>query len=98
MPSGRNWTARPHVLRPLRRRLQRTHIDALIDLSKVVLGTVRRTGGERRRGRLRPSDSCATSSRSWPPRGKATHDPSTAAHFDETHARIVRFLHAQTVV
>ena len=88
---------RPHVLRPLRRRLQRTHVDALIDLSRpssqLFFGPP-------------PNDDAGAFAqatlRDMVPKlvaaEKATHDPSTAAHFAETRTRIVRFLHAQTVV
>ncbi|MBV9852279.1 MAG: zinc-dependent metalloprotease [Armatimonadetes bacterium] len=96
------WTeldGRPHVLRPLRRRLQRTHVDALIDLARPSSDMAMFFGPP-------PNDDAGTFARSLL-RGlapklaaaeKATRDPSTAAHFEETRARIVRFLHAQTVV
>ena len=91
------WTeldGRPHVLRPLRRRLQRTHIDALIGLSRPSpFGPApNNNAGAFARSILRdlaPKLAAAE---------KATRDPSTTAHFDETRARIARFLHAQTVV
>ena len=94
------WTeldGKPHTMRPLRRRLQRTHIDALIDLSRPSPSLF---------GGPPPNDDAGAFARSIL-RGlapklavaeQATRDPSTVAHFDETRARILRFLHAQAVV
>ena len=96
------WTeldGQPHVLRPLRRRLQRTHVDALIDLARPSSDMTLYFGPQ-------PNDDAGAFARStlsgMVPKlavaEQATKDPSTQAHFSETRARIVRFLHAQTVV
>lgn len=79
-------------LHPLRRRLQRTHVDALIALARPAeAGGTTTDAGAFAQATLRGLAAQISTSE------KQTHDPVTAAHLTETRVRIARFLHAQAI-
>jgi hypothetical protein len=92
------FDGKPHAIPPLRRRLQRTYLDAVIGLAdpgpnQLIFGPL-------------PNDDSGafavatlrTLAEKMVPAERLTQDPSTAAHLSESRLRILRFLHAQTVV
>jgi hypothetical protein len=88
----------PHVIPPLRRRLQRAYVDAVVALARPG-------ANEAIFGPAPDDDSSAfalSTLRALTPKlavaEKLSKDPSTAAHLAETEIKIERFLHAQTVV
>ncbi len=90
---------KPHVLRPLRRRLQRTYLDAVIGLANPNAANELFFGPP-------PNDDSGAFAlatlRALVPKLAASErlatDPGTAAHLAESRQRIIRFLHAQNVV
>jgi len=81
------------AVHPLRRRLQRTHVDALIALARPTEagGTTTGDAGAFSQATLRGLAAKISAAEKRP------HDPVTAAHLTETRVRIARFLHAQAI-
>ncbi len=81
------------AVHPLRRRLQRTHVDALIALARPAEagGQVTGDAGAFSQATLRGLAAKISVAEKKP------HDPVTAAHLTETRVRIARFLHAQAI-
>ncbi len=80
------------AVHPLRRRLQRTHVDALIALARSTdSGVTAGDAGAFALATLRGLAAKITAAET------RAHDPATAAHLTETRVRITRFLHAQTI-
>ena len=81
------------AVHPLRRRLQRTHVDALIALARPAEAGGAATGdaGAFSQATLRGLAAKISAAEKKP------HDPVTAAHLTETRVRIARFLHAQAI-
>jgi hypothetical protein len=78
-----------HALPPLRRRLQRTHVDALVALFVHPSGNDSGAYAQATLRALVPKLAAAEA---------VSHDPTTVAHLAETRTRIVRSLHAQEIV
>ena len=78
------------AVHPLRRRLQRTHVDALIALARPA-GAATGDAGAFSQATLRGLAAKISAAEKRP------HDPVTAAHLTETRVRIARFLHAQAI-